>query len=114
MLALILNELIRKDYVDLDGDIRRWKTRAIFVCEVTDILLEITIVVFFSYINFDYEYDSHRSDTDFNALAEEPEDRWTTSYTMFLIFTILSIVVDALEIGLTFNTLKERSTDRSS
>ena len=112
MLALILNELIRKEYVDLKGDIRRWKTRAIFVCEVTDILLEITLVVFFTHINFDY--DAHRTrkiDADGAGEYVEglEENGWTASYIAFLAVNLVSVGVDIGEIYATYDTLKDRT-----
>ena len=59
LLTVLAYELCAKDYEKHRGNIRIWKTIIIFVCEVSDVLLEIAIVSVFTHINFDY--DAHRT-----------------------------------------------------
>ena len=73
LLTVLAYELCAKDYEKHRGNIRIWKTIVIFVCEVSDVLLEIAIVSVFTHINFDY--DAHRTRKfDVDGAEETVED----------------------------------------
>ena len=112
LLIVLGRELCAKAYAAHGGNIKRWETIVIFVCEVADILLEITLVVFFTHINFDY--DAHRTrkiDADGAGEYVEglEENGWTASYIAFLAVNLVSVGVDIGEIYATYDTLKDRT-----